>query len=49
MLRDMKAGRPIEVTVLRDFHDRARQHTIPTPLLDAALVVIDVHNLRTGA
>jgi 2-dehydropantoate 2-reductase len=46
MFRDMSAGRPIEVTVLRDLADHARQHRIDTPRLDASMVVIDVHNRR---
>jgi 2-dehydropantoate 2-reductase len=49
MFRDMRAGRPIEVTVLSDLADRARAHQISTPLLDASLVVIDVHNRRFRA
>ena len=49
MFRDMAAGRPIEITVLSDLADRARAHRIPTPLLDASLVVIDVHNRRVRA
>jgi 2-dehydropantoate 2-reductase len=49
MFRDMRGGRPIEVTVLSDLADRARAHQISTPLLDASLVVIDVHNRRVRA
>jgi 2-dehydropantoate 2-reductase len=49
MFRDMRAGRLIEVTVLTDLADRARAHGISAPLLDASLVVIDVHNRRVGA
>jgi 2-dehydropantoate 2-reductase len=49
MFRDMRAGRPIEVTVLSDLADRAQAHRINTPLLDASLVVIDVHNRRLHA
>lgn len=44
MFRDMKAGRPIEISVLIDLADRARR--IDTPRLDAALVRIAVHNDR---
>lgn len=44
MFRDMSAGRPVEITVLRELADDARDHEIPTPLLDTAIVVIDVHN-----
>lgn len=49
MFRDMAAGRPIEITVLSDLADRARAHRISTPLLDASLVGIDVHNRRVRA
>jgi 2-dehydropantoate 2-reductase len=44
MFRDMKAGRPVEVTVLTELADLARSHDIATPLLDAAIVVVDAHN-----
>lgn len=47
MFRDLSAGRPVETTVLLDLAARARRHGIDTPLLDAALVVIDVHD-RSG-
>lgn len=46
MFRDMSAGRPVEITVLSDLADRADSHRVPTPLLDASLVRIDVHNRR---
>ena len=49
MFRDMRAGRPIEITVLSDLADRARRHRLDTPLLDASLVVIDIHNRRIAA
>jgi 2-dehydropantoate 2-reductase len=49
MFRDMAAGRPIEITVLADLADRARAHQISTPLLDASLVRIDVHNRQVRA
>jgi 2-dehydropantoate 2-reductase len=49
MFRDMAAGRPIEISVVSDLADRARTHQISTPLLDASLVVIDVHNRRVRA
>ncbi len=49
MFRDMSAGRPIENAVLGDLADRARAHRISTPLLDASMVAIDVHNRRIGA
>ena len=44
MFRDMKAGRPVEVTVLTELADLARKHNIATPLLDAAVVDVDAHN-----
>ena len=44
MFRDMKAGRPVEVSVLTELADLARNHNIATPLLDAAIVVVDIHN-----
>jgi 2-dehydropantoate 2-reductase len=46
MFRDMRAGRPIEIAVLEDLAARARTHQLDTPLLDASMVVIDVHNRR---
>jgi 2-dehydropantoate 2-reductase len=48
MFRDMRAGKPIEIGVLTDLASRARTHQIDTPLLDATMVVIDVHNHRVG-
>jgi 2-dehydropantoate 2-reductase len=48
MFRDMRAGRPVEITVLNDLADRARSHHLSTPLLDASLVVIDVHNRQVA-
>jgi 2-dehydropantoate 2-reductase len=49
MFRDLAAGRPVEITVLSELADRAQAHRISTPLLDASLVVIDVHNRRVRA
>ena len=46
MFRDLSAGRPVEITVLTDLADHARTHGINTPLLDASVVVIDIHNRR---
>jgi 2-dehydropantoate 2-reductase len=46
MFRDMRAGRPIEIAVFEDLAERARTHQLDTPLLDASMVVIDVHNRR---
>lgn len=48
MFRDMRAGRPVEVAVA-DLADHARAHGLSTPLLDAAIVRIDVHNRRVTA
>jgi 2-dehydropantoate 2-reductase len=48
MFRDMRAGRPIEISVLDDLASRARTHRNDTPLLDAAMVVIDVYNRRVA-
>lgn len=42
MFRDLRAGRPVEVSVFGDLTARARQHNIAIPLVDAATVVIDV-------
>ena len=44
MFRDLAAHRRVEVSVLSDLAERARRHHIDTPLLDAALVVIDIAN-----
>ena len=44
MFRDLSAGRPVEASVLSELADCARTHGICTPLVDAALVVINVHN-----
>jgi 2-dehydropantoate 2-reductase len=49
MFRDMSAGRPVEVAVLNDLADHARTHQLSTPLLDASIVRIDVHNRRVDA
>jgi 2-dehydropantoate 2-reductase len=48
MFRDMQGNRPIEVDVLTELAAYARSHTIPTPLLDAVLVVIDIYHRRVG-
>jgi 2-dehydropantoate 2-reductase len=42
MFRDLAAHRRVEVSVLSDLAERARRHHIDTPLLDAALVVIEL-------
>jgi len=44
----MRAGRPIEISVLDDLAAHGRTHHIDTPLLDASMVVIDVHNRRVA-
>ena len=49
MFRDMSAGRPVEAAVLTELADYARTRGLSTPLLDAAIVRIDVHNRRVGA
>jgi 2-dehydropantoate 2-reductase len=46
MFRDVRAGRPIEATVLQDLADLAAVRKVSTPLLHASMVVIDVHNRR---
>jgi hypothetical protein len=46
MFRDMEAGRPVEVNVLTELADLERKHNIATPLLDAAIVVVDASNNR---
>jgi 2-dehydropantoate 2-reductase len=48
MFRDLRAGRPIEMGVFTDLADHARTHHLDTPLLDAAMVVVDVHNRRVS-
>jgi 2-dehydropantoate 2-reductase len=47
MFRDMKAGRPVEVSVLTELARVARKHNIATPLLNAAIVVVDA-SIRRG-
>ncbi|TQR85709.1 hypothetical protein D8S82_15355 [Mycobacterium hodleri] len=42
MFRDFQAGRPVETAVFGDMAARARRHLITTPLLDAAIVAINV-------
>lgn len=44
MFRDLTAGRAVESSVLRELTDLARGAGLDTPLLDAALVSILVHN-----
>lgn len=46
MFRDMRAGRPVEVAVLTELAALARANQIDTPLLDSAIVAIEVHNHR---
>ena len=49
MFRDLQANRPVEVDVLADLAAHARNHRLSTPLVDASIVVIDVHNRQLGA
>ncbi len=44
MFRDLAAHRRVEVSVPSDLAERARRHRIDTPLLDAALVIVDIAN-----
>jgi 2-dehydropantoate 2-reductase len=44
MYRDMTAGRPVEIAVLAELADRGERHHIVTPLLDASLVALRLHN-----
>lgn len=46
MFRDLTAGRPVEVGVLTELAADARRHARVTPLLDAAVVAIQLHNGR---
>lgn len=46
MFRDLTAGRRVEVDVLTELAAGARRHARVTPLLDAAVVVIQLHNSR---
>jgi 2-dehydropantoate 2-reductase len=44
MFRDLTAHRRVEISVLAELADLARRRHIDTPLLDAALVVIDIRS-----
>jgi 2-dehydropantoate 2-reductase len=46
MFRDLTAGRPVEVGVFTELAASARRHARVTPLLDAAVVAIQLHNGR---
>jgi 2-dehydropantoate 2-reductase len=46
MFRDLTAGRRVEVGVLTELAASARRHARMTPLLDAAVVAIQLHNSR---
>ena len=46
MFRDLTAGRRVEVGVLTELAAGARRHARVTPLLDAAVVAIQLHNRR---
>jgi 2-dehydropantoate 2-reductase len=47
MYRDLRQGRPVEVdTILADLAARGRTHGVSTPLLDAAVTALRIHNDR---
>ena len=46
MFRDLTAGRRVEVSVLAQLSRRGRNHHLDTPLLDAAVVALELHNRR---
>ena len=46
MFRDLTAGRRVEVSVLAELSRRGRRHHLDTPLLDAAVVTVELHNRR---
>jgi 2-dehydropantoate 2-reductase len=47
MYRDLRQGRPVEVdTILADLTARGRPHGVSTPLLDAAVTALRIHNDR---
>jgi 2-dehydropantoate 2-reductase len=46
MFRDLTAGRRVEVSVLSELAAGASRHAQLTPLLDAAVVAIQLHNSR---
>jgi 2-dehydropantoate 2-reductase len=47
MYRDLRQGRPVEVdTILADLTARGRAHGVSTPLLDAAVTALRIHNDR---
>lgn len=46
MFRDLTGGRPVEVGVLTELAAGARRQARVTPLLDAAVVVVQLHNGR---
>lgn len=49
MFRDMTNGRVVESAVLAEFASFAQAQEVPTPLLDAALVAVTLHNARVMA
>jgi 2-dehydropantoate 2-reductase len=49
MYRDMIAGRPVEIAVLADLANRGKRHQVVTPLLDASLVALSLHNAGLSA
>jgi 2-dehydropantoate 2-reductase len=47
MYRDLRQNRPVEVdTILADLAARGRAHGVSTPLLDAAVTALRIHNDR---
>ncbi|MET0896810.1 MAG: 2-dehydropantoate 2-reductase [Mycobacterium sp.] len=46
MFRDLVAGRRVEGSVLAELSRRGRRHHLDTPLLDAAVVAVELHNHR---
>lgn len=49
MYRDMIAGRPVEADVLAELAERGQRHQVVTPLLDASLVALALHNAAISA
>lgn len=44
MYRDLTAGRPVEVDVLIELAERARRRAVAAPLVNAAVVALELHN-----
>lgn len=49
MFRDMTSGRVVESAVLAEFASLAHAQGVPTPLVDAALVAVTLHDDRVMA